>query len=1437
MIKEPSGESTMSIARQTILASRPAATVLALTLVAALTTPFVLLPRAHAAPTSPATLPCAEINNNGCTELSATPPQDTQAVPPNILLMLDDSGSMAWDFMPDWGYLSNTSLWGARNAGVNGVYYNPTTVYTPPPKADGTSYPNSPGLSSAYKDGFTDTSTTNVRNYTGDSIVDQGHQFRYWESLPTTNVTDYGAAVQLCPSGYVASGLQCVRATVVPSTTYKCNAGDTGPTKDPSGTPNMCRHRVFTESGKVDTWYPATPVYGCPSGSTYDSSDGMCHYPPKDPTWQCPSGGTATRQADGTYECLTRQSVQVFTYVVGAPIAANAHYVAAGTDCDILLNATQKANCVNESDITGTAAPAKDAAGDPLSAGQNVANWFSYYRTRLLMSKSGLMLAFSNLNPKYRFGFASINGNGKSNILGPEYPASASSSSVPYVTFDDSYSSGGDSSNRLAVVQPFGDGSDSTSQKAKFWNWIANESANNGTPLRKALQAVGQYYQTDQPWTTMSSDPGYTAGSTTKFACRASYTILTTDGFWNGANPSGIGYAAGVDGPDNSPVPSADIKQYTAVDPFKGGGVGGSVPSLADVATYYWENDLQTGIDWPNEVATSVADPASWQHMTTFTIGLGFTPQGISGTFTHPDTPVLDIEAWAQGGAAITGFSWPTPASNSIYNIADLAHAAINGHGEFFNVTKPTDLADALNKAFSDIASRTDLSPSAAVNASVLSLGALSFTTGYETKAWSGTFQAVTLNADGSTGDVEWDAGANLNTAFHAATYTNRKVWTSAYTASGSPAFSAFQFTATNAANLDSTETNGLGGNTDCATTPTSDTICNRINYLLGDPTYEGTLYRARTSGILGAIIRSQPVYVAAASSDYYAWPSGSPEANAAAGSDGHDDKSYDAFVADHADRAGTVYVGANDGMLHAFDAPVPADCASACNYNPDGTAGNERWAYVPRAVYANLGNLTNVDFHFLQTVNETPVTRDVFFSEGTRTPDKVWHTILAGGVGLGGRGVYALDITDPTSFSSSNVLWEFDSDSSVAGCTSVVGSSVSGSCSASDLGYTVSQPNIGRINYGNKWVVLMPNGYFPDCTTPDFPTATLAACQTMAGQAPRVDPSDPSSAPYSALFVLDAETGSVIAELKTPAIDGVTSFGLSTPVMGDYLGNQIDTVAFAGDVQGNLWRFDFAGDPSTWKVTLVYQAPVQGAQPITTMPRLFPDPTTNRFMVVFGTGKFLGIGDNGDDTAQAIYGVRDVAGKTWQQSDLTQQYLHEETPAGGPFAGISLRCITGSAGDSSCTSSPSPINTVPASSGGWYINLQTTTSDGTVNDAGERVVATPAAIFSSNTVVVGTLITGAQNTDACNPSTQGSILALNVLSGGTAGVSSLGGGAIAGARITNARTSGSLPIVSQVGGARGIPVGSNVSGGGNGPSLDILMYRRRSWNEINQNQ
>jgi type IV pilus assembly protein PilY1 len=291
---------------------------------------------------------------------------------------------------------------------------------------------------------------------------------------------------------------------------------------------------------------------------------------------------------------------------------------------------------------------------------------------------------------------------------------------------------------------------------------------------------------------------------------------------------------------------------------------------------------------------------------------------------------------------------------------------------------------------------------------------------------------------------------------------------------------------------------------------------------------------------------------------------------------------------------------------------------------------------------------------------------------------------------------------------------------------------------------------------------------------------------------------------------------------------------------MGDYDNNQVDDVAFAGDVQGNLWRFDLQGSSaSNWKVTLVYKAPVQGAQPITTMPRLFPDPATNRFMVVFGTGKFLGIGDNSDNTVQSIYGVRDD-GNTYTQTDLTPQYLHEFTQTQSDGTTASLRCVTGSASDTCDTTStshpPSPVND-SSGSGGWFINLQTTASDGTVNDAGERVVVSPGAIFASNTVVFETLITGLVNSDPCSPTTAGAVMALNAITGAPAGVSSLGAWPIVGGRISNARTSGSLPLVSALGGGQAYLPGTTLAPSGTKPlSIDAPIWRRRSWQGIQQN-
>ncbi|MGN6790539.1 MAG: pilus assembly protein [Rhodanobacteraceae bacterium] len=1463
--------------------------ILALSLVAGLSAPFVMLPRVQAAA---APLPCAEGNNNGCTELSPTPPEDTVSVPPNIVLMLDDSGSMAWDYMPDWGYLpySNTNQ-GARDWTNNSLYYNPnynftgdptTAGYQPPPMADGTPFPVPPAcsgystaLTCAYNEGFTDHGARNITSYTGPSLSG-GHSIPYYTAFNTSVSTDVGPAVPTCPSGYTDSGSGGA-TPCIPNNPNPPTSGKTWQCPNPPGGSLINRqggYQCRVTAGEGFNYYPA--VYQCPSGYTWNGS--ICVGPvpqPKPYNWVCPSGSSA----NANHRCIATTTTTIRVFTIDVPNldrygnrngTFTDYYIAGGTDCANLPTANQP-RCVNESDTTGHF-PDGTVSGPPgVQVGQNVANWFSYYRTRILMAKSSLMTAFTQLSPRYRFGFGSINANGVNYIPG----VGSVSGPTPY-GFDDSSSGGaGSSSNQLAVVQPFGVGSagcpkvpgsavpcNPVSQKDKFWTWLANESANQGTPLRKALQAVGEYYKTSQPWATLSSDPGYTTGSNAQYACRASYAILTTDGFWNGDNPSNIGSAAATDGPVQTVPAGNPTTHYTAQPPFSGGAAAGGVPSLADVATYYWENDLSS---MPNEVATSTDDPAAWQHMTTFTVGLGFDPTGISPA----GTTIPQIFAWAQGGAAITGFSWPTPSSNSIYNIADLAHAAVNGHGDFFSVKSPQDLANAFSKITSDIGARQGTTPAASVNASVLSLGALSFSTGYNTKDWTGMLEGVTLKTDATVDQVLWLDGkdpnqatmtSQLDAAYHSsssAAWGARKVYTDSYTVSGSTAtFTPFQFNAANKASLDATETGGLqspalgGGN---------DTLDNRINYLLGDSTYEGGIYRARTT-ILGAILRSAPLYVAGATGNYYDnWPSfgGIPAPEAVSGA-----QTYDDFVTQQSTRAGMVYVGANDGMLHAFYAPVPT-CSGSIDANGNCSSysfaaganqGQEAWAFVPRAVYANLGNLTDgANFSFLPTVDGTPVTRDVFFS------DAKWHTLLVGGVGLGGRGVYALDITNPTAFSASSVKWEFDSDmtSLATGCVSV-GNTLAPTCNANDLGFTVSQPNIGRLSNG-QWVVLVPNGYFPDCNTPDTPTSNPTQCANIAAQAPK----DSSGKPYSALFVLNAETGKMIAELKTPTnISGVTSFGLATPVLGDYNNDQIDDVAFAGDVQGNLWRFDLSSTTaSSWTVTLVYKGLAdasgnQGVQPITTMPHLFPDPTTNRFMVLFGTGKFLGLGDNSNTVVQALYGVRDD-GATHSQADLTQQYLHETqvpttlpdgTPNSSPLAGASLRCVTGGASDTCDSQDPNnpatPANSVPASSGGWFINLCTVVSgsapcgapNAVRNDAGERVVVSPGAIFSSNTVVFETLITGAQSSDPCSPSTQGAIMALSAITGAPAGVSSLGGWPIVGGRITNARTSGSLPIVSSLGGGQAYLPGTALAPGKNPLSIDAPIWRRRSWQGIQQN-
>lgn len=1247
-------------------------------------------------------LDCTENNRNGCTELSPTPPQDTVAVPPNIVLMFDDSGSMHRDYMPEGSELNHTEE-GLINANNNGVYYNPAVTYTPPPMADGSShYPAYTGMTDVPEDGF------------GAITTDQVNLFTFQDR----NRDDDGVTIN---------------------------------------------YNTFDSEGRTD-------YYNVDSSSDCDSLFENYNEPGRFAVDYEYSGRRDRCRIYWTDD----DPPYFFQYSTGPEDGPYVVHYVAETSC---TDAPEPTRCVLASDASGVAAPAG------VTVGVNIANWFAYYHTRMLLAKSGLMTAMVNLNSKYRFGFGSINDN---NVDG-----------LPTARYDD----------KIATVVPYGDGTDASDMRSQFWTWLDGEEANNNTPLRSSLQTVGEYYETVHPWTTMPGDPGYEDGSTTEFSCRASYAILTTDGFWNGPDPAGVGDADDEDGPTYTPPAGSSypVNGYVAAPPFSQDSPDES--TLADVAMHYWSRDLNGDLD--NLVAPNAKDPAFWQHMTTFTVGMGFQPVGI----VPAGTTMEEIFAWAHGGDAIAGFSWPTPVSGQIENIADMAHAAVNGHGNFFSVRSPDQFAAAFASAISDISARNVAPPPATGNVSVIAVGALSFGTGYNTGDWTGAFQALKVAADGTTNGIAWDAGAQLESDFHGSGFTGREVYTIAYDGSGTPG-AGFQFDAAHSDDLDASQQSGLS-------TPAlgggSDTLDNRIEYLLGETANEVSLYRSRTD-LLGAIIRSQPLYLSYVSADYSDfWPTGSPELDA-------DAETFSEFKTAQADRQGMAYVGANDGMLHAFNAPAPTcttydeDTRVCTAYDYHG-GGSEAWAFVPRAVYGNLGNLTTPDFAYRPTVDETPVSYDVFFGG-----DQSWHTILAGGVGLGGRGVYALDVTDPTTFDAGDVLWEFDHDMAIG--TSCV--ATFGSCQASDLGFTVGQPNVGRLANG-KWVVFVSNGYFPDCSTPAIPTASQAACDAVAADAP-----DNGGVQYSALFVLDAESGEVLAELKTPDVTGVRSYGLSTPVLGDYDNDQIDDVAFAGDAEGNLWRFDLSDpDPSNWDVTLAYKGLANAQQPITTRPRLLSDLNGNYFMVVFGTGKFLGIGDNSDEDVQALYGVRDqgpsaTSAQAYEQGNLVEQFMHELI-----VDGATLRCVTGAAIDT-CSSTASPANAVPSNKGGWFINLELADGSGARTNAGERVVVNPGAIFATNQIVFQTLITGAEQSDPCSPSTSGAIVVLDAATGAAAGVSSLGGAPMAGARVAQVGTSGSISIIQAQGGGIGYIPGAIIPGTEPGPlAIDLPVWRRRSWSEI----
>lgn len=998
----------------------------------------------------------------------------------------------------------------------------------------------------------------------------------------------------------------------------------------------------------------------------------------------------------------------------------------------------------------------------------NFANWFAYYRTRTMAAVTAISRAYAPFGENMRVAWQNINSNNLASTTG---------------------------------IYKFIDNADTNNVRSRFYDWLFAMPATGGTPNRTAAIRVGDYFT--KRTGSVDSNPYFDKDAGKELVCRKNFHIQMTDGMWNGDTPNQPAPNDRV-GSLGMPDGLQTFRNTDAESKVVWNEASNSVATMADIAFKYWATDLQAGVTGSSLFATQANrrkvppyitdqstnlfgtplaagadprsnkeiywnpanDPASWPHLVQYMIGFG-----ASGNLANNNATYLSLR---KGDT-----QWPVPVvgTDDGRKIDDMWHAALNSRGQFFAASSPSALIDALQKIIKSIIASNTTAVAGSLSASVLGNSTTVYQAGYDTNDWSGTVQAKRVGQDGAISTSTLWNGRTLLDARALASDT-RVILTS--TGIGAGKGTAFRGdTVINAINAVDSSFGAAGGTPDGR---------DRLAWLRGTQSLDGKGFRQRNS-VFGAVINAQALYVARPTGGYRdSWPVGSPEASAV-----RSGQSYERFRADHAKRAPTVYVAANDGMLHAFDAttsdtdPGTVDVVSS--------PGKERWAYVPYSAWGRLAGWSSQNnFEFMPSVDGTPVSRDVFFSSGSTG----WHTILVGGLRLGGRGVYALDITDAAASESSpntKVLWEFQH---------------------ANLGYTYGRPNIGRLANG-KWVVLVPGGYFPstmavDCTK--SANTTNPVCNT-----------------YSSLFVLDAQSGALLKELKTP--NGTVSYGLSTPVLGDYENDQIDDVAFAGDLQGNVWRYDLTGaTPDSWMVEAFFKPKVAGDRPVTVMPRLFSDPTSGGFMVVFGTGKYLAGEDNKIDTntkTQAVYGIRD--------SGKADQAVVVDGSALTPLVEQQLTEVDGVRG---LTANPVPVATGAGTPlRGWFIELSIPgATAGSQLNKGERVVVDATALFDTNRAIITTLIP--QDNDPCDPAPQGAVMLVDAATGAAAPGVDFGvivgwkvGYGQAGSLVRNPPTGGFLPAATTMGGGQIYLPGVSVKKDDAPIGFGDTYWRRRSWRVI----
>jgi type IV pilus assembly protein PilY1 len=1229
----------------------------------------------------------------GATEISDQPLIHSQgSKQPNLMFILDNSGSMLREYMPE--YTDDRGAYSIWSWHCNGAAFNPSPnvpgIYRKPKTHDGRDYPQML-LTAAWDDGFqpsfarysthtisVSVNTETLAEGTSQDIVFtvSGEPFGASDALAIVEPTDptHWATGQVVGK-YTVSSSTATRSTYTVRLTYSS-----------------------FRNGTVSNW-----SVGKPRVINLTSSDNptTTHY---------------YKHADDS-ETADTEPARPWKYTSSGAFDRSDPFVA---DCLSSIGSDRGSKVFTKKMVSDL-----DDAGK-----QRYANWYSYYRSRLLMMRSAAGLAMNSIEPNFRVGFSALNKEGVFNA---------------------------DVSNRLwSFVSASSFDAD---HRRLFFSNLYGTPAGGSTPLRRALAKVGQYYGNRL---TGQSDPMISS-------CQRNYSILTTDGYWNESTlPTRLNLSTAIGNQDGeinvSPRPeydgsahysevyertnyrlstdtcsSSSKKKYTSykerkTDTITPSGttpgtwtavagssgkttscqssppdpsaselvrtIGGAAPNtLADVAHYYYNTDLRS--DLANNVPSSSGDPKKTQHMTTFTLGLGLSGN-LQYKSNYKEGGAPDFEAILAGT-----LNWPIPpltSDDSPAKIDDLWHAAVNGHGRYFSASSANALVDSLQSTFNDIKAETGAGSSAASTSLRPVLGTDQvFVASYQTMLWNGELQSFTIDKQGpddaptvvltTKAGVDWKASDDLATR----AYTSRRIlyrrhatsttWTlgdftwsnlssDTDSASLTPHFSDFcskSFKPTQCDVLSTTERSSASGE-------------NLVNFLRGDSTHEDTLYRTRFDdnnnkrNKLGDMVDASPVYV------------GKPPFS-------YTGQGYPEWKESKKARCPVVYAAANDGMLHAFSART-ASSDSSC-----ATAGQEIWAYIPRAVMPNLYRLADSDYanRHIFTVNGSPVVADVSTQVGDTT---TWQTILVGGLGAGGRAYYALDVTDPNAPAP---LWEFSNQDDT------------------DLGFTFGNPVITRVRNSSGdlvWAAVFTSGL--------------------------------NNGGNGYLYVLEALTGKLMYKVPT-MLNGTEAAGTSSEPNGlnklnAWVVTPSDNEAqyfYAADLKGNIWRFNASeltapSSPSApdYRAVRLAQLKKNGiAQPITVKPELaeVKHGSQNHMVVMVGTGQYLGDPDAKDfSTPWSVYAIKDTLASTgW--GDVRPSMV------GQTLSAIKQKTSVDSDGVETTSEyrsiSANDVDWSSESVAGWYVDMPL---------AGERVVVGMNLAYT--TLTVASLVPKT-STDDCNNS------------------------------------------------------------------------------------